>query len=112
MFQLPSNRATRLGINILILLAGGIALRLCQSVFVPLVIAILLSCVLAPVAVGLHRHLKIRWSLACITAVFGVIIFTVLISLVLFASVTGLVGELEPNKLSETIDKLLKKVND
>ena len=112
MFQLPSNRATRLGLNILILLAGGIALRLCQSVFVPLVIALLLACALAPVAVGLHRHLKIRWPLACITAVFGVIVFTVLISLVLFASVTGLVGELEPGKLSDTIDRLLKKVND
>ena len=41
MFQLPSNRATRLGFNILILLAAGVALRLCHTVFVPLIIALL-----------------------------------------------------------------------
>jgi predicted PurR-regulated permease PerM len=111
-FQLPNNRAMRLGINILILLAGGIALRLCQSVFVPLIIAILLACVLAPAAVWLNRSLNVRWSLACITAVFGVIILTVLISLVLFVSVSGLVGELEPSKLAKTVNTFLKKVND
>lgn len=112
MFQLPSNRATRLGLNILILLAAGVALRLCSTVFVPLIIALLLACVLAPAAVWLNRELKVRWSLACIYAVFGVIVFTVLISVVLVVSVSGLVGELEPTKLSETIDKFLKKVND
>src|SRR6266496_817249 len=112
MFQLPSNRATRLGINILILLAAGVAVRLCQSVLVPLVIALLLACVLAPAAVWLSRHLRIRWALACITTVFGIIVFTMLISLAMFVSVTGLVRELEPTKLSETIDKFRKKAND
>jgi predicted PurR-regulated permease PerM len=111
-FQFPSNRATRLGINILILLAAGIALRLCQSVFVPLIIAILLACVLAPAAVWLNRSLNVRWTLACITAVFGVIVLTVLISLVLFVSVSGLVGELDPSKLAKTMDTFLRKFND
>lgn len=112
MFQLPSNRATRLGLNILILLAAGVALRLCSTVFVPLIIALLLACVLAPAAVWLNRDLKIRWSLACISAVFGMIVFTLLISLAMVASVSGLVAELEPDKLSDTIHKFLKKVND
>lgn len=112
MFQLPSNRATRLGLNILILLAAGVALRLCQTVFVPLIIALLLACVLAPFAVWLNRHLNFRWSLACITAVLGVIVLTVLISVVLVVSVSGLVGELEPSKLEKTIDTFLRKVDD
>src|SRR5438105_4739504 len=112
MFQLPDNRATRLGLNILILLAAGVAVRLCQSVFVPLVIALLLACVLAPGAVWLSRRLKIRWSLACITTVFGIIVFTILISLAMFVSVTSLVRELEPTKLSATIETFRKKAND
>lgn len=111
-FQLPNNRATRLGINILILLAAGIAVRLCQSVFVPLVIAILLACVLAPGTVWLNRHLGIRWSLACITAIFGIIVFTLSISVALFVSVTSLVREVEPTKLSETIAKARQKASD
>src|SRR6266545_5396564 len=101
MFPLPSNRATRLGINILILLAGGVAVRLCRSVLAPLVIALLLACVLGPAAMWLHQKFKIRWSLACIVSVFGVIVFTVLISFVLFASMSGVVRELEPTKLSD-----------
>lgn len=112
MFPLPNNRATRLGVNILILLAGGVALRLCQTVFAPLVIALLLACVLGPAAMWLHQRFKIRWSLACITSVFGVIVFTMLISLVLFASISGVVRELEPTKLSDTIKRFSNKAAD
>ncbi len=111
MFQLPNNRATRLGLNILILLAGGVAVRLCQPVFVPLVIAILLACVLAPAAVWLNRHLNVRWTLACITSVFGIIMVTVIISVLLFNSVSGIVGELEPARLTVTMENFSKKVN-
>lgn len=112
MFQMPSNRATRLGLNILIFLAGGVALRVCQPVFVPLIIALLLACVLAPAAIWLHRRLKIRWTLACITAVSGAIVFTLLVSVMIASSVSGLLPEFEPGHLAKTIVKFREKAKD
>jgi AI-2 transport protein TqsA len=111
MLHLPVNRATRLGANILLLLAAGVALRLCHSVFVPTIIALLLACVLGPAAVWLHERLKIRWALACITVVFGIVVLNLLISFVLFISVSGLVRQLEPNQLSRTIKTFQEKTN-
>ena len=45
-----SHSATRLGINIVLLLAGVVALRLGQSVIIPILIAMLLAAVLGPAA--------------------------------------------------------------
>ena len=49
------NSATRWGLNIFLLLAGVVALRLAESVIIPLLIALLLACVLGPAAAWLHR---------------------------------------------------------
>ena len=109
MFPLPSNRATRLGINILMLLAAGVALRLCQSVFVPTVIALLLACVLGPAAVWMHQRLKVRWVLACVTVIFGLIMLNILVTFVLFASVLAQVRNLDAREIAAGIEQVRKK---
>src|SRR3954468_3462891 len=79
--------ATRLGINIALLMAGVVALRLAESVIIPLLIALLLACVLGPAASWLHTTLKIRWCLACLVVIFCVLLFNALITLVFVLSV-------------------------
>src|SRR5690349_19270955 len=74
MIQIPFNRAMRLGINVVVMLAGVVALRLGQTVFIPAIIALLMAAVLGPAAGWLHRVLKIRWSLACLTVISGLIL--------------------------------------
>ena len=110
MFPLPSNRATRLGINILMLLAAGVALRLCQSVFVPTVIALLLACVLGPAAVWMHQRLKVRWVLACVTVIFGLILLNLVATLVLFVSVFAQARQLDAKQISAGIEQVRTKV--
>ncbi len=110
MLPLTINRATRLGINILIFLAGGVALRLCQSVFVPTVIALLLACVLGPVAVWLHDRLKIRWVLACVLVIFGLILVNLLVTFVLFVSVFAQARQLDAKQIQSGIEKMRDKV--
>src|SRR5687767_5898214 len=109
MLALPSNRATRLGFNILMLLAAGIALRLCHSVFVPTIIALLLACVLAPWAVMLQQRLKIRWALACVTVIFGLIVVSALITVALFASVFAQVRQLDPKEIQLGVERVRQK---
>ena len=60
--------ATRMGLNALALLGIAIALRLGESIFIPLTVALLLAAILWPVAEWLHRR-RIRWSMACMIAV-------------------------------------------
>ena len=61
--------ATRSGLNILALLALSIALYLGKEIFVPLVIAAILACILWPVTTWLHRRVRLPWFFACLTAV-------------------------------------------
>jgi AI-2 transport protein TqsA len=92
MFPLPP--AGRIGLYVFFLLVGGIALHLAERVIVPLMIALLLATVLGPAAAWMHDKLKIRWSLACVTVIFGVILVNVLIFVVFSASVVRLANQL------------------
>src|SRR2546423_3902124 len=96
MIPIPLNAATRIGLNVLLLLAGVVALRLGESVIVPMLIALLLASVLGPAASWLHQTLKIRWTLACITVILGMVLVNLLITMVFSAAVTRLVNRL-PN---------------
>lgn len=82
MISLPANRATRLGVNVLILLGVVVALRLGQSVFIPTIFSLLLAAVLGPAALWLYQRLKFPWTLACLTAVSGLILLFFVITLV------------------------------
>ncbi|MCI0379202.1 MAG: AI-2E family transporter [Gemmataceae bacterium] len=82
MIPFPTNTATRVGINILILLGSVVALRLGQTVFIPIVIALLLAAVLGPAAEWLHAKLKIRWTLSCLTVIVGLLLLNLFIFMV------------------------------
>lgn len=94
----PLNTASRIGLSVLLLLAGVVALRLGESFIVPILIALMLATVLGPAAWWLHETLKIRWSLACVTVVIGVVLANVLITAVFSASVMRLVNQLADEK--------------
>ena len=87
----PLNAASRIGLSVLLLLAGVVALHLGQSIFVPLLVALLLASVLGPAAALLHRSFKIRWGVACITVIVGLVLANIIIVTVFSASVMRLV---------------------
>src|SRR5437764_1454395 len=98
MIPIPLNTVTRIGLNVLLLLAAIVALRLGESVIVPMLIALLLATVLGPAAYWLHKTLKIRWGLACTTVVVMLIVANLLIISVFSASVMRIVNQLSDQK--------------
>ncbi|HEY1378853.1 MAG TPA: hypothetical protein VGF55_18780, partial [Gemmataceae bacterium] len=66
--------ATRIGLNVLALLGGIVALRLGESIFVPLVIALLLATILWPSANRLNAFYRLPWPIACFGAVMVLVI--------------------------------------
>src|SRR3954453_468010 len=93
MVSISSSSATRIGLNVLLLLAGVVALRLGESVIVPLIIALLLASVLGPAAAWLQRTLGIRWSLACCTVLVGLMLLNVFLTLFFWAAVSRLLQQ-------------------
>src|SRR5262249_53974542 len=70
--------ATRWGLNILALLAGIVALRLAQSILIPIIIAILLTALLWPAVRWMNRTLRFSWVFFCgvvVTAWLVLIVF-------------------------------------
>src|SRR6266481_1125982 len=94
MISFPTHAATRLGINIAILLAGVVALWLGKAVFMPMIIALLLAAVLGPAAAWLHRRLRFPWIGACLTVILGVLLLNLLVTFVVFLAATRLVQQL------------------
>jgi AI-2 transport protein TqsA len=93
MIPIPTNAAGRIGLSVLLLLAGVVALRLGETVIVPMMIALLLATVLGPAASWLHQTLKIRWGLACMSVVIGLVLASALVTAVFSASVVRLVTQ-------------------
>lgn len=81
MVNLNLNNTTRIGLNLLALLGVVIAMRLGESVFVPLVISLLLAALVWPVVYGMHRYLRVPWTLSCFAVISGLVIFNLLITL-------------------------------
>jgi AI-2 transport protein TqsA len=90
----PLNAASRIGLSVLLLLAGVVALHLGQSIFVPMLVSLLLASVLGPAATFLHRSFKIRWGVACITVIVGLVLANIIIVTVFSASVMRVVNQL------------------
>src|SRR5260370_6134531 len=82
MITLPSTPTTRVGINVAILLAAVVALRLGQSIFIPTIIALLLAAVLGPAALWLHQKFRLEWTLSCLSVISGLVVVNLLIILV------------------------------
>jgi predicted PurR-regulated permease PerM len=106
MIPIPLNTAGRIGLNVLLLLAGVATLHYGKSVIVPMLIALLLATVLGPAASWLHETFKMRWSLACVSVVIGLVLASALITAVFSGSVVRLVTQLSDEK------KALKIFND
>lgn len=87
MISLPFNTATRVGINVLLVLGVVIALRLGQTFFIPTIIALLLAAVLTPAAMWLHVKLRFRWTLACLVVILGLVLVNLLIMGVLTVAI-------------------------
>jgi predicted PurR-regulated permease PerM len=87
MITLPTNTTTRVGINVAILLAAVVALRLGQSIFIPTVIALLLAAVLGPGALWLHQRFRLEWTLSCMTVISGLVLLNLLIMLVFILAI-------------------------
>ncbi|MCX7701988.1 MAG: AI-2E family transporter, partial [Gemmataceae bacterium] len=66
--QLDLTSATRIGLNAVGALGVAVALRLGETIFIPLTFAVLLAATLWPVAEWLHRR-RFPWPVACIGAV-------------------------------------------
>lgn len=79
MIPLGLQAATRIGINIVLLCAGVVALKYGEAIFIPTIIALLLASILMPAAHWMHQSLRIRWSLACTTVIFLVLLVNLVV---------------------------------
>lgn len=105
--MLPLPAAGRIGLYVLLLLAGGVALRLCEPVIVPLLVALLLATVLGPAAIWLQDRIKVKWSTACVLVVVGVVLANVLIFFMFSKSVTSVVTQMSnKDEILKTYGKL------
>ncbi len=104
-FNLTS--ATRIGINLLILLGAIIALRLGESIFVPLVIALLLATILWSSANRLHSFYRLPWVFACMISVTGLVLINLVVVGGFVLAVPRLVQDLpaDPEKQKELYGK-------
>ncbi len=103
----PTSPAARIGLYVLLLLAGVVTLHLAQEVILPLLVALLLATVLGPAAYWLQERLKIRWSLACVTVVIGLVLANIIIFAVFTSSVTSVVARMSSE---EKIIEMYKKL--
>jgi predicted PurR-regulated permease PerM len=71
--------ATRIGLNILALLAGIVSLRLGETIFIPLVIALLLATILWPSAHRLNTFYRLPWPVACVGAVMCLVVLNLVV---------------------------------
>ena len=85
--MLPLPAAGRIGLYVLLLLAGVLALHLAQYVILPTLIALLLATVLGPAASWLNSNIRINWTASCISVVLGIVLVNLLITFLFSASI-------------------------
>ena len=112
MINIPSTPATRVGVNVLILLGSVVALRLGQSIFIPTVIALLLAAVLGPAALWVHQRLRFPWAISCLTAISGLVLLNLLITFVFFLAIPRILQILPRPDDTPGIINLYKKFRD
>jgi AI-2 transport protein TqsA len=86
--------ATRIGLNLLALLGAIVALRLGESIFIPLVIALLLATILWSSANRLHEYYKLPWALACLVSVTVLVLFNLILTLGFIVAIPRLVQDI------------------
>jgi predicted PurR-regulated permease PerM len=88
--------ATRIGLNVLGLLGAIVMLRLGESIFIPLVIALLLATILWSSANRLHEYYKLPWALACLLSVTVLVLFNVVLTLWFIFAVPKFIQDMAP----------------
>jgi predicted PurR-regulated permease PerM len=84
----------RIGLNLLALLGGILALHLGQSIIIPTIIALLLAAMLWPAVVWMNQFLRFSWGFASLTAVTGLVILNILVSLGFLLAIPKLLQDL------------------
>jgi predicted PurR-regulated permease PerM len=104
--------ATRIGVNVLVLLGAIVALRLGESIFIPLVIAALLAAILWPSANRLHDYYRLPWPLACAGAVIVLVFLNLVVTLGFVLAVPRLLQDLprDEDKQQELYTKFRNRV--
>jgi len=98
--NLNLSKATRIGLNLVALLVAVVLLRLGESIFVPLTIAVMLAAILYPAATWLHKKLRFPWYLACFTAVFGLVLINLAVSVGFVIAIPRMLQDLPgPNNI-------------
>lgn len=110
MINVNVTTATRVGLNMLALLGAVVALFLGQSLFIPLVIAVLLAAMLWPAAQWLNQRCRLRWSVACLVVVAGIVLLNVAVTLGLLLATASLIYELPDTTTEEGQRKLYKSI--
>ena len=88
--------ATRIGLNVLGLLGAIVMLRLGESIFIPLVIALLLATILWSSANRLHEYYKLPWALACLLSVTVLVLFNVVLTLWFIFAIPKFIQDMAP----------------
>ncbi len=105
MLPFPLHTATRIGVNVGLLFAAVVAVKLGATILVPVVMALLLASVLGPAAAWMHERLKIRWGLACLVVIFGLVMTMLLMTTIMLKAATSLAQQIpNPNDKAGMID--------
>jgi AI-2 transport protein TqsA len=88
--------ATRIGLNLLGVLGAIIMLRLGESIFIPLVIALLLATILWSSANRLHEYYKFPWALSCVVSVTVLVMFNFILTLGFILAIPRLIQDMAP----------------
>jgi predicted PurR-regulated permease PerM len=86
--------ATRIGLNLLALLAAILALNLGQTIIIPTVIALLLAAMLWPVVRWLNQSLRFSWGFACLMAVMGLVVLNVFVTMGFLVAIPKLLQDM------------------
>ena len=105
--------AMRIGLNVLMLLGAIVALRLGQTIFIPLVIAALLASILWPSANRLHQFYRLPWPVACIFPVVVLIVLNLVVTFGFIAAVPRLLQDLprDEARQQELYDKFRNRID-
>jgi predicted PurR-regulated permease PerM len=104
--------ATRIGLNLLALLGVVVALYLGQTIFIPLVIAVLLAGLAWPSVSWLNRRLRFSWGFSCMLVVGGLVLLNLAVTLGFALAVPNMLQGMPNVRESEGQKELYEIIRD
>src|SRR5436190_5399330 len=110
--NLTLTAASRIGLNLLILLGAIVALRLGESIFIPLVIALLLATILWSSADRLNSFYRLPWPIACLVSVTVLVLLNLVVVGGFVLAIPRLVQDLpaDPGRQQEVYTKFRERM--